>query len=143
MGKKSQIIIICANNQQIIPIFFEKISDYLLIFLRFFVGFFADYLLDYLRLFVGLFADYYFLSLPINPFCVVVQNDEFAVDLTHHLRLTPGFGPGPQAATPFGQTMRCPASIVLPPSSCFPPKIPQARSPVRVPILVHGNFLAI
>ena len=31
-----------------------------------------------------------FLSLPINAFCDVVQNDEIAVDL----RLTPGFGPG-------------------------------------------------
>ena len=50
-----------------------------------------------------------FLSLPINAFCVVVQNDEFAVDL----RLTPGFGPGPQAATPSGQ--RSPASFLLPP----------------------------
>ena len=57
-----------------------------------------------------------FLSLPINAFCYVVQNNEIAVDL----RLTPGIGPGPQAVTPFGQTMLCPASVVLPPSSCPP-----------------------
>ena len=42
-----------------------------------------------------------------------------------------------------GQTMLCPASVVLPPSSCPSPTIQQARSLVRVPIRVHGNFLAI
>ena len=47
------------------------------------------------------------------------------------LKLTPGFGPGPQAATPFGQTMRCPASVFLPPSSCPPitPKDPTGWKP--------------
>ena len=86
---------------------------------------FVDYLNFFLQRLFGLFVDYLsknvdFLSLPINAFCVVVQNDEIAVDL----RLTPGFGPGPQAVTPFGQTMRCQASVVLPPSSCPSPKDP-------------------
>ena len=71
------------------------------------------------------------LSLPINAFWFVGRtgrwplilkrwpNVEMAVDSS--LRLTPGFGPGPQAVTPFSQTMRCPASVVMPPSS-YPPQ---------------------
>ena len=80
-----------------------------------------------------------FLSLPINAFCVVVQNDEIAVDLRLTPRIRTRTASGDPVWSDYAMScQRSPASFLLP-----PPKVPQARSLVRVPIRVHGNFLAI
>ena len=85
--------------------------------------------------------------------CPTLQNDSEALGKREDgcwLRIwgrPQDFGPGLQAVTPFGQTMRVlPASSCLfPPASLFPntQRTHRLEALIRVPIRVHGKFLSI